>query len=529
MPTLALSFPAHRYHATPWGHHVNEGQIEWPPSPWRLLRALISSGYCSGAWDKNGPDELARSLLLKLAGVLPRYSLPFATGAHSRHYMPMAVFDGGREKTTLVFDTWARVGGELGIVWDVPLTSDESQLLGRLAEGLGYLGRSESWVQARLQPDCASSFEFNCIPCESEYELRPGHEQVSVLATQTAAEYTAWRNRAFPALASEAKLSAKEKKTRENQVSLYPADLIAALQVETQWLRRHGWSQPPGSRRAFYWRKMDAMEVGGKTCQPRLPSQPAVQAILLALNSESGNPGLLPTGARTLPQAELFHSALVSRRSEIAGHSFALTGHDSQGQPLRGAHEHAHVLPLDLDDDDHLDHVLLWAPMGLDERDQAAARALRRNWTKGSDQPLRVAVAGMGGLDDLRRLPQKIGARLLNVLAPGDGATTWISRTPFVPPRHLRYGGKRTLESQVIAELACRRLPEPVEIEVFDPRSCERARVQRHFIRARSKGPQPFTNMGFTLRLRFATAISGPLALGYGSHFGLGLFEAATN
>ena len=37
--TIKLTFPGGRYHATPWGRHVNEGVPEWPPSPWRLLRA----------------------------------------------------------------------------------------------------------------------------------------------------------------------------------------------------------------------------------------------------------------------------------------------------------------------------------------------------------------------------------------------------------------------------------------------------------------------------------------------------------
>jgi len=43
MPLIELRFPAGRYHATPWGSHVNEGAVEWPPSPWRLLRALIAT------------------------------------------------------------------------------------------------------------------------------------------------------------------------------------------------------------------------------------------------------------------------------------------------------------------------------------------------------------------------------------------------------------------------------------------------------------------------------------------------------
>ena len=110
--TIAVRFLAGRYHATPYGHHVNEGLIEWPPSPWRLLRALISVGYTSGAWSGAGPPTVARGLIEKLSAELPHYHVPSAIGAHSRHYMPVGVLDSKTkiEKTTLVFDTWARVG-----------------------------------------------------------------------------------------------------------------------------------------------------------------------------------------------------------------------------------------------------------------------------------------------------------------------------------------------------------------------------------------------------------------------------------
>jgi len=38
VPTmLVLTFPWGRYHANPWGRHVNEGAVELPPSPWRPL------------------------------------------------------------------------------------------------------------------------------------------------------------------------------------------------------------------------------------------------------------------------------------------------------------------------------------------------------------------------------------------------------------------------------------------------------------------------------------------------------------
>ena len=40
--TITVHFDLGRYHATPWGRNVNEGTVEFPPSPWRVLRALYS-------------------------------------------------------------------------------------------------------------------------------------------------------------------------------------------------------------------------------------------------------------------------------------------------------------------------------------------------------------------------------------------------------------------------------------------------------------------------------------------------------
>jgi len=42
MFAVAFRFIAGRYHATPWGRHVNEADVEWPPSPWRIIRSLIA-------------------------------------------------------------------------------------------------------------------------------------------------------------------------------------------------------------------------------------------------------------------------------------------------------------------------------------------------------------------------------------------------------------------------------------------------------------------------------------------------------
>jgi CRISPR-associated protein Csb2 len=84
MPTIELRFPAGRLHATPWGRHVNEGAVEWPPSPWRILRSLIATWHL-----KTQPAvtaETLRSLIHALSEKSPAFHLPRAGQCHPGRY-----------------------------------------------------------------------------------------------------------------------------------------------------------------------------------------------------------------------------------------------------------------------------------------------------------------------------------------------------------------------------------------------------------------------------------------------------------
>lgn len=573
MPTLLLRFPGGRYHATPWGHHVNEGLIEWPPSPWRLLRALLSTGYTTQHWkgdmsqpmQASPPDE-ARSLILKLASRLPTYRLPAGAGSHTRHYMPLGVLDKGREKTTLVFDTWAKVGeGILAVTWDVELDDAEMEMLARLAEHLGYLGRSESWVEARLaEPDEMPRAGSDCFPESGHSNPGPGWEQVPLIAPLAADTYLTWRDQQIEALLEslppvslpeKKKLTSRDRKPTEDReaerakaIAPYPPDLIACLQADTTELRRHGWSQPPGSRRVFYWRKTDALEAGAPKQALRARTTPTVRTMLLSLSTASGNDHALPRVTRTLPQADLLHRDLGHALKRLnLGHSIVLSGCDENRQPLKQTHQHAHILPLDLDGDGHLEHLLIWAPMGLDANAQAAIRSVRQTYTKGGVGPLKLALEAMGELDDLRRLGGDYGEGMRSLLGNVEGTTRWISRTPFVPPRYVKPNGANSLAGQIAAELASRGLPAPLEVIRLNPVNEGSASVRlrepgeleagfepvnsstdwlhfRHFVRTRRNGLAPPVDFGHALELHFESPIPGPLALGFGCHFGLGLF-----
>jgi CRISPR-associated protein Csb2 len=531
VPTLLFRFPGGRYHATPTGHHVNEGLIEWPPSPWRILRALIACGFTTQRWSEVPPE--GRELFETLASVLPSYWLPPASVAHSRHYMPIGILDKGREKTTLVFDSWADVGrGTLAVRWSCELARPAEDLLGALAAHLGYLGRSESWVTAELADDDREMSGETAYPHADDELAKPGWEQVARLVPEPPAVFAVWRERIvekvlapFPLPAGKKKPGKKLLKDRAAAVEPYPDDLLDCLQRDTSWWKKHRWSQPPGSRRVLYWRPADALTVAPPVrSSPRSPARSST--MLLALSTPSGSRSALPSRERALPQAELIHRSLVAQAGKGERVNCPeLTGKDANGRPLTG-HRHAHILPVDLDNDGRLDHVVIHAPMGLGSHAQSAVRRLKRTWTKGGVGDLQLALAGQGELDDLRTLPAPLDVGVEALLGPVGGARTWVSLTPLVLPRHLKPRGKNAFEGQVIAELASRGMP-PATVELLGLN--DETRKLRHAVRARRHPARPPPqDTGFAVRLIFDRAVRGPIALGYASHYGLGLFSADT-
>ena len=535
MPTLKLRFPGGRYHATPWGHHVNEGMIEWPPSPWRLLRALIACGFSSQGWTEIPPH--AQQLINKLAGVLPSYQLPEASAAHSRHFMPVGVLAKGREQTTLVFDTWANVGeGKLFIHWPCELNEEETALLNQLTTALGYLGRSESWVEAEvIAENQVGREDFNAFPHREGTHPGRKYEQVALMAAIPPEEYQAWHQQTTAPILEAIKLPESSRKPTARQldklrsqhaqaVAPYPLDLLSCLTKDTVWWKQHGWSQPPGSQRVLYWRRSDSLQVVVPQC-PKVRQVSAVTTMLLSLTTPSGNRSALPPCTRTLPQAELFHRAIVGRVGKgFSVHCPELTGKDEHGRPLRNNHGHSHTVPVDLDGDGHLDHLIIYSSSGLGDAAQRAIRTLRRTWTKGGVGDIQLAVAGYGDLAMLRQLPPPLHRHIELLLGPVEGSLVWESVTPFVPPRFLKPRGKDTLLGQLHAELASRRLPEVASAHV----DADLTRKLRHHVRRRNHGGvPPVVDIGYGLRLTFSEPVHGPVLLGYASHYGLGMFRCA--
>lgn len=426
---LAFDFPARRYHATPWGHHVNEGLVEWPPSPWRIIRALLATGYTKLGWQQV-PDEMRR-LVEALAAYEPTYRLPPATLGHTRHYMPVKGWKNGVQATSLVIDAFARPHAALGVEWPADVNPAQCDLLARLLDCLGYLGRAESRVKARL----VSEAELPQGMPVSTQRRECDDDPIRLLAPVASTEYEAWRQ----------------------GVSDAPEDLLAALHVETSALQQNGWSAPPGSRELVYWRPAHAFSPAsacGASCSVEV-AHPDTALFALATDRKHD---VLPLMQRALPTMSMFRRALLSKigDEQQRGGCPELTGKDEQERPLRLGHQHAHFVPLSLDarNRGRIDHILVHAPMGFSPLAERGLRRLRRTWAKGMDD-IAVTLVGSGKREAFR----KVGGNALPEV--GSGAK-WVSQTPFIPPRFLKPAGKDSLEGQVNAELRRRGLPDLV-------------------------------------------------------------------
>jgi len=507
MLTVGFSFPAGRYHATPWGRHVNEADVEWPPAPWRILRARIATWHRKADPDRH-PEPVLQGLVDKLAASPPRYRLPAATRAHSRHYMP--VRSGKGERRVLVFDGFVRVepSAELVATWPdtEPLGGDELALLDELLRDLGFLGRAESWASARRIDGWQG--EATCVPSELSVDARTGdaYEPIRLLAPQEPAAYASWRD----GMVTQHGLDGgKLKKAERRLLATLPERLIDALRLDTSDIQAVGWSRPPGAQYLTYQRP-----YGCFTPQRRRPRRARRgtngKVITTARLALAGKP--LPRIEDAVRIGEITRWAAMSKAERFLGEDrmpATLSGH---GAVNGHTHGHAFYLP-EANPHGRIDHILIHARDGLDRDALRVLDRITRLWEDGGGE-WQVLLEGYGSIEAFGHCAYTGRAR------------TWMSATPYLHPWHRKK--KFTVEDQIRRECGERGLPEPELERLPSIRIKSRHRRPVHFYRFRRKRglTQPDTQGGFW-RLTFPKPIDGPLALGFGCHFGLGLFRRA--
>ncbi len=470
MTTIELRFLANRYHGTGWGRHVNEGVAEWPPSPYRLLRAMYD------VWKRKSAglgEAEVKDVFSVLASHPPTFWLPKAVSAHTRSYLSSNTED--RSDKSLIFDAFVALHPDAScfLQWDLSLNGNQCRVLGELLSGLNYLGRSESWVEARLSNGKRGQFECNPAiddPVSHNSYKRVSGDVVYVACPKAPSEYgekLPW----FEALAYSSGKLMKDRLSGPPAMQLVPYAMPS--EAVTTWL--------PSRVKA----------------PPRLLS-----AAVLELHGR-----VLPMATETVRISERVRGKLM-RHFESKGRAQSIPamihGKDESGVPLKD-HSHLFILPR-ANRLGRIDHVLILTrdPHGFaDEVRDAVVNMNRLTWM----EPIRVTTAWMGQADDHR-----IRSLTRNV----------ISSTPFVTVRHWRKG--RGSEAEFLKEeirRECRNhgLPEPEKIEEL-----ERAGnfPGSKFRRNREGDP---SRPGKAFRLTFEKEVTAPFSLGYGCHFGLGQFE----
>lgn len=544
---LQLTFPAGRYHATPWGRHVNEGIAEWPPSPWRFLRALVA------VWKRTAagiPDADMQQLLASLADP-PVYQLPPHRIAHTRHYMPWE--KKGPADRTLVFDTFVVMdrAASLLVGWpDVTLDAHTASTLATLLANLTTFGRAESWVEATIlaadAPDASTDgradaqvhpgrlfeeYAWNCMPGAED-----APDVVQVLCADPAGVFAA---DGYPPEPSKGK-------SRKVKDLLFDAPRWN-LCLDTELLHAARMPHVPGARWVAYNRPVVAPVARRHTVRRIMPRPTVLRFVLDA--------PVLPHVTEVLPVAEACRRAAMGQfrrwceRNEAVAASYQragasthgsalidgdspqslapvyasmlLSGKDPTGLTLTG-HGHAHYLPLpDARDGRHISEILIYARDGFDRAEVEALGSITYLVT-GQGAALRVQQTGRGTVDALPDM----------LVGP---SRHWISRTPFLGHerigttdriKYLRKGIRREwrrLQEQIPAYAGCEL--EAVEVVPASEHHALNLPRSHEFLRARRKdGGREAYRAAEMFRLTFSRPVQGPLSLGYACHFGMGLF-----
>ncbi|TWU17963.1 type I-G CRISPR-associated protein Csb2 [Allorhodopirellula heiligendammensis] len=544
MIAIEMRFLTGKYHATPWGRQVNEGAVEWPPSPWRILRALLAVWHYKFP---EIPEAQMHDLMHKLSDV-PAYKLPPSTSGHTRHYMPTI-----NDAKTKVFDTFIAVSPNdpLVVCWPkLELTEDQRRLLAQLVSAMSYFGRAESWVEASVSLTAPDSFNAKQL---DDRGVGSCQELIRLLASDDWAQYGQWRaqiqNQIEKQKLSDKRAKAMEKGKPTDKIKLsanekaaiqrsLPVSAFDALHVETDQLRKAGWNRPPASR----W--IDYVRENEKPIQRSESLIPKANGPTIARFAVAGPVRPRLTDALWIGERARSYIMGCSKRQNGDQCSEAFSGKYADGTPRRDGsqtHGHAHYFAESLGPNSRgrITHLTIFIPAGIQPNDEAAlSRFTHMHGSDGHD--LQVVPLGVGSPCDFGGLDPRRGQTAL--LA---SSRVWESRTPFVATDHLRIRNHEKKDPQCYAEAEHRELERLVRKELnrrpWLAEFAEGVTIERTFhtflggtktswlkfrrTRQRGGGRQASTQ-GYGFRLIFDVPVEGPISLGYGSHFGLGQFSA---
>ncbi len=505
---LEQRFPLGRFHATRWKQGVFGDPFgEWPPSPWRLLRALANRWF---QWSRETGDvDRAQldSLLVAMASQPPSFYLPAYTnrGIPIKQYQPMGLEDQYKYKKdpvskkqvldhqyrsigkTLNEDQYRAMPPDSAVYWAWPeLPLSDTRLLDALLARVLYFGRAESWTQFKRVDALPVEPGTLCVLSEKRFVnavpvLVPNpNASLNLEMVYATTEHGDIKGREIPlgacwyytALPAPLRITAAKPSRR-----LYPAN-VTCMQFAI------GGHVLP---KLEYWGVVTG-HFRGKVIRERVRQL---------------------TGASRYSFTKLPENV----REELR----LITGKDTEGKPLPD-HSHAYfgILP---DEDSNASRLFVWRAMPFTQEEIEALLTSAETpifW----DYATKKWTVRLVALPFSTPYPQELVGT----------ARCWRSTTPFVPVRNRRRfrknGKERTGETveKIIGKL-CEKVLGIAPSEVQLSSGSLWVRVHMSLQERRNRKGQDLSLPGYYLSLTFPEPIKGPLMLGDSSHFGMGVFS----
>lgn len=511
---IEQTFPLGRFHATPWkAFPYDDPHGEWPPSPWRLLRAVIARSYQLERETGAPDDDVRKQLVQAFAQSSISWHLPEFTwrGPGLRQYQP-AKFDevpaGNKEpgkmtykKTKVQDNFWLTSPDAEPILWR--LKSEQwlfpvRKLLADCLDRMTYFGRAESLTSIRL------------------LDREPIHSSANCSLTQARSETS------VPVLCPRADATMKQilMTTDDKAIadSTTPPGAVWKFAIRPQ--------RPAVKPRNIMMqpRNLDSLELIQFAIGSRVA--PTVDSIVVLTHQFRGRTIRAFLGR---PWKEVQKAGDVKSLNAVS----LLSGKDADGKMIRG-HRHAYYSIWFDRETKKPFRFLVWR-----RRDIPFSAREQRALLDAARHPL--ALNFSDPRNRKRNKSEKHGDPWTIHLMPLDSfvlpppgfdfkkpSRSWESAIPYVPPRHVfncrgEVKPGESVPEQIDRELD--RLGLPKRRVDFDHNKGRWIKV--HQPKTERGDATNAAKRGFNVKLTFESSVTGPLTLGHSCHFGLGLFDPA--
>lgn len=475
---IAISLITNLYGANPWNTAHIEGRVEYPPSPWRILRSILAGYYLCGEKSSKAAFNFA---IHKLSQVHPDFHLPATTYTQHRYYRKDQTNDenfykGGRK----VIEPALRFHPDDNTIWvcfpGVTLSQEEQEAIEQILLCCRYLGRSEYLADWQLA-DPEQMPEVNAAPDPNGTTL-----VLSPIVGQTLDELME-------------KLNASPRLLRhEIRIDLIPG---------SEWI-------------SYSVRPLDGLSVKASLA-PLYPRNARFQLVKIPL----------PRKEDCLMWTERLHQALVR---ECPTSTF--TGKDEHGNPLQSPH--AYIYP-EFDRRGYITHMNCYKASGFSPEESKSLLGIKSLWGKDGNVSLILESLTSQGIYQPSRYWRSTTPFFLSLYPKfRRGKPRLLSGTQFqdcgaehqalrsLVSLHLDIDPPSISYTQDGNRLCAMVLGSPVAW-------CDQAESFFEWYRwkniRRSGKNLRGAVEGYEVAIELDTSFSGYLSIGYGAYFGLGMLS----